>query len=127
MAREPLVHFLLLGAVIYGLYGLTRPAVEADPENRITVTAGEIEWLTGSWRARWNRAPTPEERAGLIDQYVRETIYYREALAMGLERDDTIIRRRLAQKLEFLSEDLVETVAPSEAELTAYFSENAKK
>jgi hypothetical protein len=122
-----LVHFLLIGAAIYGLYGLTRPAVEAVAENRITVTAGEIEWLTGSWQKRWNRAPTPQERAGLIDQYVRETVFYREALAMGLDRDDTIIRRRLAQKLEFLSEDLVATVAPTEAELSAYFTEHMEK
>ena len=64
-----------------------------------------------------------KRRAGLIDQYVRETIFYREALAMGLDRDDTIIRRRLAQKLEFLSEDLVATVPPTEAELSAYFTE----
>jgi hypothetical protein len=126
-AREPLVHFLLIGALIYGVYGLTRPEVDEDPENRITVTAGEIEWLTGSWEKRWNRAPTPQERAGLIDQFVRETVFYREALAMGLDRDDTIIRRRLAQKLEFLSEDLVETVAPTEEQLKDYFSESGEK
>ena len=117
----------MIGAAIYGLYGLTRPDVEAVAENRITVTAGEIEWLTGSWQKRWNRAPTPQERAGLIDQYVRETIFYREALAMGLDRDDTIIRRRLAQKLEFLSEDLVATVSPTEAELSAYFAEHMEQ
>ncbi len=122
--REPLLHFLLLGAAIYAVYGLTRPDVERSAENRITVTAGEIDWLTGSWQKRWNRAPTPQEREGLIDQYTRETIFYREALAMGLDRDDTIIRRRLAQKLEFLSEDLIATVSPTEAELIAYFAEH---
>jgi len=122
--REPLLHFLILGAAIYAVYGLTRPDVDAAPENRITVTAGEIGWLADSWEKRWNRAPTPEEREGLIAEYVRETIFYREALAMGLDRDDTIIRRRLAQKLEFLSEDLVAMVSPTGEELSAYFAEH---
>jgi hypothetical protein len=127
VVREPLLHFLLLGAAIYAVYGLTRTDVERAADNQITVTAGEIDWLTGSWQKRWSRAPTPREREGLIEQYLRETIFYREALAMGLDRDDTIIRRRLAQKLEFLSEDLVATVAPTEAELSAYFTEHAEK
>ncbi len=125
--REPLVHFLLLGAAIYALYGLAAPTAEQDTGNRITVSAGEIRWLTDSWQKRGNRPPTPEERAGLIDQYVRETVFYREALAMGLDRDDTIIRRRLAQKLEFLSQDLVASVPPTEEELRTYFNEHAER
>jgi len=123
-AREPLVHFLILGAAIYGAYFLAAPPVD-EPANRITVSAGEIEWLAASWEKRWNRPPTPQEQAGLVEQYVRETVFYREALAMGLDRDDTIIRRRLAQKLEFLMEDLVSTVSPTEDELQAYFAEHA--
>ena len=127
MVREPLLHFLLLGAAIYAAYGLAGRGAEEETANRITVTAGEIEWLETSWEKRWNRPPTPAERAGLVDQYVRETVFYREALAMGLDRDDTIIRRRLAQKLEFLAEDLVATVPPSEEELRAYFAEHPER
>ena len=126
-AREPLVHFLLAGAAIYGLYGLAAPDVVDEQANRITVTAGEVDWLAASWQKRWNRLPTPEERTGLIDEYVRETIFYREALAMGLDRNDTIIRRRLAQKLEFLSQDLIATVPPTEEELRAYFTEHGAR
>lgn len=126
-AREPLLHFLILGLAIYGVYFAAAPGVDEEPDNRITVTAGEIDWLTASWQKRWNRPPTPEERAGLIDEYVRETIFYREALAMGLDRDDTIIRRRLAQKLEFLSEDLIATVPPTEEELRAWFAEHGER
>ncbi len=74
-----------------------------------------------NWQKRWNRAPTPAERRGLIVGYVRESILYREALAMGLDKEDTIIRRRLAQKLEFLSQDLVALIPPTEADLRAYF------
>jgi hypothetical protein len=125
--HEPLVHFLLLGAAIYGLYALAGPAAEPDDSNRITVTAGEIGWLADSWQKRWNRPPTPEERAGLIREYIRETVFYREALAMGLDRDDTIIRRRLAQKLEFLSQDLVASIPPTEEELSTHFEANAER
>ncbi len=125
--REPLLHFLLLGAAIYAVSGLTGPAVEEEAGNRITVTAGEIGWLTSTWEKRWNRPPTPEERDGLIEGYIRETVLYREALAMGLDRDDTIIRRRLAQKLEFLAQDLVASVPPTEEELRAYFAEHAER
>jgi hypothetical protein len=125
--REPVVHFLLLGAALYALYGLAGPSAPDESPNRITVTAGEINWLTSTWEKRWNRPPTPEERAGLIQEYVRESIFYREALAMGLDRDDTIIRRRLAQKLEFLSQDLVATIPPTEEQLRTYFAEHAQR
>jgi hypothetical protein len=125
--REPLLHFLLLGAVIYGLYALAGPASPDHEPDRITVTAGELEWLASSWEKRWSRPPTPEERAGLIDDYVRETILYREALAMGLDRDDTIVRRRLAQKLEFLVQDLAAATSPTEEELEAYLAEHGER
>jgi hypothetical protein len=122
--REPLVHFLLLGAAIYLVTGWASPAVEEDSDQTIRVTSAEIGWLTTSWEKRWNRPPTARERAGLIDEYVRETVLYREALAMGLDRDDTIIRRRLAQKLEFLSQDLVAFEEPGDVLLGAWYAEN---
>ena len=127
LVREPLVQFLLLGAAIYGLYGLAAEPVAEDSENTIRITAGEIDWLTTSWEKRWNRPPTPAEREGLVDEYIRETVYYREALAMGLDRDDTIIRRRLAQKLEFLTDDLAALAKPDEEEVAAYFEANADR
>jgi hypothetical protein len=92
-----------------------------EQERVITITAGEIGWLTDSWQKRWNRPPTPEEREGLIKQYLREMILYREAVAMGLDRDDTVIRRRLAQKLEFLTQDLISPQPPEQDELQSYF------
>lgn len=129
--REPLLHFLVLGGVLYGLYGLFGPAAAPEPqgddERRITVTAGDIDWMVGSWEKRWMRPPTEQELAGLIDQHVRETVLYREALSMGLDEDDVIIRRRLAQKLEFLSQDLVDSVPPTEDELRAFFDEHAER
>jgi hypothetical protein len=119
--REPLLHFLAIGAAIFVLYGFIGRQDVEEQERTITITAGEIGWLTDSWKKRWNRPPTEKERAGIIDQYLREMILYREAVAMGLDKDDTVIRRRLAQKLEFLSNDLISPQPPTEDELRTYF------
>jgi len=124
LLREPLVHFLCIGAAIYLLYGVfAEPALE-ETDKTIVVSAGEIEWMQTSWQKRWNRPPTPEELDGLIQQYIRETVLYREALTMGLNKHDAVIRRRLAQKLEFLAKDLVALTPPTEEELQAYFAEH---
>lgn len=122
--REPLVHFLVIGAVIFVFYGLWGQQGAQEQERTITITVGEVAWLTDAWEKRWNRQPTPEERQGLVDQYLREMILYREAVAMGLDRDDSVIRRRLAQKLEFLSNDLITPQPPTDEELQAYYVEH---
>jgi len=122
--REPLVHFLAIGAALFVIYAYWGQQGTEEQGKTITITAGEIEWLSDSWQTRWNRPPTQQEREGLINQYLKEMILYREAVAMGLDRDDTVIRRRLAQKLEFLSQDLISPTPPSEEELQAYFAEH---
>jgi peptidyl-prolyl cis-trans isomerase C len=119
--REPLLHFLFIGAAIYVLYGAVAEPAPEETDKTIVVSAGEIEWMQTSWQKRWNRPPTPEEFDGLIQQYIRETVLYREALTMGLNQHDQVIRRRLAQKLEFLAKDLVALTPPSDEELLAYF------
>ena len=124
LIKEPLVHFLVIGAAIFVLFGLMGQQEVEENERAITITSGEINWLTDAWRKRWNRPPTAEERDGLIQQYLREMILYREAVAMGLDKDDTVIRRRLAQKLEFLSQDLITPQPPTDDELQAYFAEH---
>jgi len=124
LLREPLVHFMFIGAAIYLLYGVfAEPVPEAD-DKTIVVTAGEVEWMQTAWQKRWNRPPTAEEFDGLIQQYIKETVLYREALTMGLNKHDQVIRRRLAQKLEFLAKDLVALTPPTEAELQSYFDEH---
>lgn len=117
----------MIGAAIFLLYGLTGQQEIVDQERAITITTGEIAWLTNSWEKRWNRPPTGEERDGIIKQYLRETILYREAVAMGLDRDDTIIRRRMAQKMEFLSQDLITPEPPEKDELHSYFEAHIDK
>jgi hypothetical protein len=125
--RSPLLHFLIIGAAIYGASVLLAPAAPQDSGDTIRVSAGHIQWMEDSWTQRWNRPPTPAERQGLIDAHVRETVLYREALAMGLDADDVIIRRRLAQKLEFLFADLADTTPPTDEELRAHFDEHIEQ
>ena len=127
LLREPLVHFMFIGAMIYLLYGVfAEPVPEAD-DKTIVVTAGEVEWMQTAWQKRWNRPPTAEEFDGLIQQYIKETVLYREALTMGLNKHDMVIRRRLAQKLEFLAKDLVALTPPTDEELHAYFDEHQER
>jgi hypothetical protein len=118
---------VLIGAAIYALYGMYAPQEESVQERTITVSSGAIEWMVNSWEKRWTRPPTPEELAGMIRQYIRETVLYREALAMGLDEDDIIIRRRLAQKLEFLSQDLLTPADPGRQVLEDWFALNPDK
>jgi hypothetical protein len=121
LLREPLLHFLVIGACIYLLYGFYGQQESEELDRTVTITTGEIAWLSESWEKKWNRPPTPAERQGLIEQYTREIVLYREALAMGLDKDDTVIRRRMVQKLEFLSQDLIRPQPPTEEQLRAYF------
>jgi hypothetical protein len=123
--REPLVHFLAIGVALFALNALLSggdPAAEAD--RRVEVTEAEVRWLRDNWQSRWQRPPTQAELRGLVDDYVRRDILYREALAMGLDRDDEVIRRRMVQKIEFLTNDLATQVQPTEVQLQAYFQQN---
>ncbi len=119
--REPLLHFLLLGAAIFGGYSLLSDTRATRPGN-IVVTEGRIEALVAAFTRTWQRPPTASEREGLIRDYIREEVYVREAIALGLDRDDIVIRRRLRQKLEFVSEDLAAQAEPTDGQLRAYLS-----
>jgi hypothetical protein len=115
---------MFIGVAIYLLYSVFADPLPEGNDKTIVVSAGEIEWMQTSWQKRWNRPPTAEEFDGLIQQYIKETVLYREALTMGLNQHDQVIRRRLAQKLEFLAKDLVALTPPTEEELQAYFDEH---
>jgi len=117
--REPLLHFILLGAAIFAVYAfVTRH--RTDKPGEIVVTQGTLENIITGFTRTWQRPPTEEELRGQIREYIREEAAYREALAMGLDRDDTIVRRRLRQKLEFLSDDLATRVEPTDADLQSF-------
>ncbi len=124
LLREPLTHFFLLGAGIFLLAALVGESDQNQPD-QIVVSAGQVDRLVETWQRTWQRPPTQAELEGLVEDHIREEILYREAIAMGLDRDDTIIRRRLRQKMEFLPHDLVEQVEPTAEELRTYLHENA--
>src|ERR1700733_8434454 len=111
LLREPLFHFLVLGALVFGIHSLVSKS-NSDKPGEILITRGKIENLIVGFTGTWQRPPSDEELQGLIRDYVREEVAYREALAMGLDRDDSIVRGRLRQKLEFVS-DSVTRVEPT--------------
>jgi hypothetical protein len=115
--KEPLLHFLVIGAMIFVFFSIANKEEAAVSGNKIIVSSAEIERLGYNWSKRWNRPPTETELQGLIESYIKEEVYYREALTLGLDQNDTILRRRLMQKMEFLSNDLAELNQPDETEL----------
>ena len=123
MLKSPLVHFVAIGAVIFVLYGFLQGSGVND-NRRIEVGEQQIARLGELWMAQWKRPPTERELDGLIDSFIREEVLYREALAMGLDRNDTVVRRRLAQKIEFLADDLATRSEPLPVELERFLEEN---
>jgi hypothetical protein len=124
--REPLLHFLLIGAALFLLYGLQNEGYVND-DNRIVISQGNIDRLISLWEKKRQRLPTQAELQGMIEQQVREEVMYREALAMGMDKNDAIVRRRLAQKVEFISSDIAAMAEPSDEDLIKYLKENHKK
>ncbi len=126
LLREPLVHFLLGGALLFALYA----AVADDPvdaRDRIVIDEVRVANLATTFQRTWLRPPTRVELDGLVREFVDEEILYREGLALGLDRDDAVIRRRMRQKMEFLSTDLGGQEVASEAELAGFLSANRER
>lgn len=127
LVREPLVHFLAIGAGLFllnGLFGGSYGPQSGQHANRIVVSKGQVEHLTAQFARTWQRPPTEAEVKGLIDEHVLDEISYREALALGLDRDDPTIRRRLRLKLETLNEDIVAAVPPSDEDLQKFLEKH---
>jgi len=120
--REPLVHFLVLGTVLFLAFGLTQERGGKAP-NRILVDASQVAQLAAQFSRTWLRPPTQAELTGLIESHVRDEVYYREALAMGLDQNDPLIRRRMRQKLEFILEDLT-AEEPRDEVLSAFLRQH---
>ena len=128
LAKEPLVHFLALGVFIFILDGwLGGSGGELAQGKRVVVDAERVAWLIEGWTRQWRRPPTEAELRGLVEGRIREEVLYREALAMGLDQDDTIVRRRLVQKVEFLTEDMAAQSEPTDEQLSSYLRENRER
>ena len=124
--QEPLLHFLTIGAVLFALfYQVADP--ESVAENRIVITESDIERMITLFERKLQRLPTQQELNGLVEAQIREEILYREALAMGLDKDDTIVRRRMAQKVEFIFNDLADNAEPTDQELQQFLTQHADR
>jgi hypothetical protein len=124
LIREPFIHFLLLGAVIFVANHLMSGRADSQP-GKIVITQGQITSMVIGFSRTWQRPPTREELERLIQDRVREEVYSREAIAMGLNQDDPVIRRRLQQKLEFVTDGVAALAEPTDAELAAYLKAHA--
>jgi len=126
--HEPLFHFLLAGMVLFIVYQLWGQRVGEDmAPQKIVVTEGRVQNLQDTFNRRWKHPPTEEELLDLIHSYIREEVLYREAKRLGLDRDDSIIRRRLRQKIEFLSQDIATLPVPTDEELNHFLVEHADR
>lgn len=122
--REPVVQFLLIGALLYGAAVLH--ARSADPQ-RIVITNEAVALLEQRFVRQFGRSPSSEEFEWLIERHVRDEVFYREGLALGLGEGDEIVRRRIVQKMEFLSEGESQILEPTAADLRAFYEANAAR
>lgn len=125
LLKEPLLHFAVGGAILFAAYAwLYREQPATAGFEPVRIGEGEVRWLQETWTNQWLRKPTTQELEGLVADLVTEELLAREALEMGLGEDDTIVRRRLAQKLKFLVEDTTRLVDPAEQELRQFYAAN---
>jgi len=121
LLREPLLHFLLIGASLFLIYGLQNDGI-SDQGKRIVFTQADINRLVLVWEKKRQRPPTQVELEGLIEQQIRDEVMYREALSMGLDENDAVVRRRMAQKVEFITSDIAAQFEPTDADLEGYLA-----
>lgn len=125
LLREPLIQFLLVGVALFGAWHVVRPAdAERGPANRIVITEDDLKQISLVWTSLGRAPPTAQQLQGLVETKVREEVLYREALALGLDKDDTIVKRQLARKMDFLAEDLSKLEEPKPGELRAWYGQN---
>ncbi|WP_226667939.1 peptidyl-prolyl cis-trans isomerase [Microbulbifer aggregans] len=122
-SRDPSLHFALIGAVLFGINSFFSSS-DSIENNDIVVSESRINHLAAVFERGWQRPPEPQELEGLINDYVREEVLYREAIRQGLDKNDTVIRRRLRMKMEFLARDLVEAIEPADALLQEYYQKH---
>lgn len=127
LLREPLVHFVLLGALLFAVNAHVDRGRAPVADTRIVLTVDDLAQLATLFKAQWRRDPTPREFRSMVESKVQEEVLYREGLAMGLDKDDTIVKRRMAQKMQFLAEDVAAARAPSASELEAWYGESGDR
>jgi peptidyl-prolyl cis-trans isomerase C len=125
--QEPLLHFLLIGALLFAGYAIVQRHNGGSPSSKqIDLTSDDLRQIDAYFESQWHRPPTSEEFAAMVETRVQEEVLYREGLAMGLDKDDTIVKRRIAQKVHFLAEDVASAHEPTTAELKAWYKANSR-
>lgn len=124
--KEPLIHFLVIGGLIFFVYGQKNGGFE-EKENRIVITKSNFDRLIMQWKKKHFRNPTKAETDEILEEFIYHEVMYREALVMGLDKNDIIIQRRLSQKLEFLSSDILQIAEPTNDELQEYLNTHSEK
>ena len=122
--RDPLFVFIVVGILLFAVDSVRQ---QESTDSNIVVSKNDIQRLHDQWLSQMGSAPTPGELDGLINSHIREEIFVREARKLGLERDDVIIRRRLAQKLQFVVEDRALLETPSDSALRGYFDRHKQR
>ena len=126
LLREPLVHFVVLGSILFGAYAfLERDRGGEVPPTEIRLTVDDLAQLMLVFESKWRRPPSQDEFNAMVEDRIREDVLYREALALGLDKEDTIVRRRMAQKMQFLAEDVAAAREPATDELRSWFADNS--
>lgn len=123
--KEPFFQFISIGIGLFILYGLVNK--QTNTKNTILINDFDVSNIIATWEMQWKRPPTEKELQSLIEQNIKQEIFYQEALSMNLDHNDEIIKRRLAQKMEFLSNDIASINEPTDAELKSYYDEHADK
>jgi hypothetical protein len=128
LLRDPLLHFVIAGVVLFGGYELiNRGEMNLPATDPVNIGEGDIRWLKDTFANQWQRPPTEDELRGLVAGFLEEELFAREAQALGLDQNDTIVRRRLAHKLEFIIDDTSRIVAPNDAELRRFYDANGER
>lgn len=127
LVREPFFHFLFIGVALFGLYGWLNDVPDEASGQNLVITERDVAQLASNFRQVWQRPPTTSELQHLVDKHVQEEILVREALAMGLDAGDAVIRQRLRQKMEFILDGAVASLEPSDQELREFYRANAER
>src|SRR5512137_1593075 len=126
--KEPLLHFLVIGAVLFAAYAWRNRGAQSDAGGRqVRISEGDVKWLKETWAKQWQREPNREELRGLVTEFLKEELLAREAREMGLDQNDVYVRRRLAQKVEFMVQDTSRLVEPTENDLRRFYAGNPER
>ena len=126
LLKEPLLHFLVAGGALFAAYGWFNSDSSDAGARQVRFGDGEVQWLKETWARQWQREPSREELRGLVTEFLKEELLAREARELGLDDNDIVVRRRLAQKMTFLVQDTSRLAEPTEDELQHFYETHPK-